>query len=107
MSHAIHVYISSDGCAAESTTSIVSGTEVVYQWPETAIGDTATLPCSESSGSAERVCGGNYSQGASWMEADDCQCRLSVENTNTASGVTLQLCQINNLVRSTYIHDMY
>ena len=50
------------------------------EWPETNLGDTASVPCpcAEFAGSlagrAYRYCSGTFSQGADWEAVDDSRC---------------------------------
>lgn len=77
----------------------MSGEEVVYDWPQAEIGETVESNCSQSGGTAYRTCGGSYSQGASWLEPNDCQCQLNVD-----SATAQDFCDI--LVRITSL-DFY
>ena len=58
-------------CDSENTTTEQFGS---YSWPETAVEDTAQLPCVSRPGyNASRTC----TQGGSWVAVDVSNCRIS------------------------------
>lgn len=83
---AVHI---ADGCqSSNSSVSSQSGDpnlSIVITWPETDIGQTVYVgcPCGELSISTEqellasRYCGGDFTNGAEWQEADIAACNFS------------------------------
>ena len=70
-----------DGCNFTTTPfDIDFNFTIEIEWPETNLGDTASVPCpcAEFAGSlagrAYRYCSGTFSQGADWEAVDDSRC---------------------------------
>ena len=70
-----------DGCNYSTTPfEIGSNITINIEWPETNLGDMASVPCpcAEFAGSlagrAYRYCSGTFSQGADWEAVDDSRC---------------------------------
>ena len=76
------------------------------EWPETSLGDTASVPCpcAEFAGSlagrAYRYCGGTFSQGAYWEEFDISRCEaLNSMITRRLCVAALLLAQVSLIPR--------
>ena len=89
-----------DGCTIESTIILPHSDEsnltITLMWPETNIGRHALVNClceGEISGgeglNATRFCGGNFVDGAQWLEADLGPCNFS--------SIARQICQLFNV----------
>ena len=92
--------LSLDGCTVEPTIippySNESNLTITLIWPETNIGRHALVNCpcgSETSGdkglNAIRFCGGNFVDGAQWLEANVGPCNFS--------SLARQICQLFNV----------
>ena len=96
------IYIDSDGCPPNITTipsqSKDPDLEIVIIWPETDIGQTASVDCpcgslSSANGlNAIRYCGGDFILGGNWMEANVMSCNFS--------DLARQLCGLSNVILS-------
>lgn len=100
-----------DGC--QSNTTIIPSPnndetlKIVVQWPETNIGETATVkcPCGNSSSGesgllATRYCGGNFQQGGQWSENPDITaCNFSV--------FARKICQLSQVWELLAINNHY
>ena len=91
-----------DGCNYTTTPfDIGSNITIEIEWPETNLGDTASVPCpcAEFAGSlagrAYRYCSGTFSQGADWEAVDDshCEARKSM-TTRRLCAAALLLSQV-------------
>jgi hypothetical protein len=91
-----------DGCNFTTTSfDIGSNITIEIEWPETNLGDTASVPCpcAEFAGSlagrAYRYCSGTFSQGAHWEKFDDSLCEaLSSMTTRRLCAAALLLAQV-------------
>jgi hypothetical protein len=77
-----------DGCNfTTSPFDIDTNITIEIEWPETNLGDTASVPCpcAEFAGSlagrAYRYCSGTFSQGAHWETFDVSLCEARRSNT--------------------------
>ena len=92
-----------DGCNFTTTPfDIGSNVSTEIEWPETSLGDTASVPCpcAEFAGSlagrAYRYCGGTFSQGAHWEEFDISRCEaLSSMTTRRLCVAALLLAKVS------------
>ena len=91
-----------DGCNYTTTPfDIGSNITIEIEWPETNLGDTASVPCpcAEFAGSlagrAYRYCSGTFSQGAGWEAVDysHCEARKSM-TTRRLCAAALLLSQV-------------
>lgn len=75
------------------------------KWPETNLGDTASVPCpcAEFAGSlagrAYRFCNGTFSQGAHWEEPSTGDCEALNSNT------TRELCRAALLLNEVAVYN--
>ena len=96
------MYIDSDGCPSTNTTipsqSRDPQLEIVINWPETDIGQTASVdcPCGSLSSAnrltAIRYCGGDFILGGNWTEANVMSCNFS--------DLARRLCRLSNVILS-------
>ncbi len=86
-----------DGCNYTVTTDPTDPL-ITLEWPETNLGDTASVPCpcAEFAGSlagrAYRYCSGTFSLGADWEDFDLSECEALNENA------TRRLCEAARLL---------
>ena len=91
-----------DGCNFTMTPfEIGPNVTIAIEWPETNLGDTASVPCpcvefaGSLAGRAYRYCSGTFSQGAYWEEFDVNLCEaLSSATTKRLCAAALLLAQV-------------
>ena len=92
-----------DGCNFTTTPfDIGSNITIKIEWPETNLGDTASVPCpcAEFAGSlagrAYRYCSGTFSQGALWEAFDISRCEaLNSMTTRRLCAAALLLAKVS------------
>ena len=97
-----HLQMHVDGCNFTTTPfDIGSNITMEIEWPETNLGDTASVPCpcAEFAGSlagrAYRYCSGTFSQGAHWEAFDISGCEaLNSMTTRRLCVAALLLAQV-------------
>ena len=73
---------------------------ITIEWPETNLGDTASVPCpcAEFAGSlagrAYHYCGGTFSHGAHWEALDISHCALNENTTRRLCKAALLLAKV-------------
>ncbi len=74
--------------------------ELVLSWPEPDIEDKIVRPCPCGSlsdmvynATANRQCGGDYSNGGYWLDSDTSLCQYNKINPN----ITLNLCHLTSV----------
>ena len=90
-----------DGCNYTVTTDSTDPLINMIEWPETNLGDTASVPCpcaefvGSLAGRAYRYCSGTFSQGAHWEAFDISSCEaLNLISTRRLCLAALLLAQV-------------
>ena len=93
LTNLVYHFSLADGCPQDNSNQL-------YRWPESELGIGITLSCScgqlntsEINRQAVRVCGGSYSQGVEWRQANTTLCAFDT-NAQSLCDATLVSCML-------------